>query len=291
MTLVAFASLSGAPGVTTLACLVGASWPNRRPVLLAECDPKGGDLAARFRLSTRQGWATLAASGHRSIEPPPVTPHVQQLPGGLDVLVGARAGDGTSGGSPVHASAVRAIVHASQTTDIIVDLGRLLPNFESADAVLHAAEVTCIVARPDAASVMHVRDRTESLVAVCGRRLRLVVVGRGAYSPTEIERFSGIPVVGRVPYEPTAAAVVAGEWGTGRRLARSSLIMAARRIGVSIAPDVGNGAMEDGGAEDCAAPTADVGHSVDATDARMAPAPARARRSQWLDRADMQVQQ
>ena len=40
--LIAVAADKGAPGVTTTAVALAAVWP--RPVLLAECDPAGGDL-------------------------------------------------------------------------------------------------------------------------------------------------------------------------------------------------------------------------------------------------------
>src|SRR3982074_1468642 len=46
MALIAIASDKGAPGVTTAALALAAVWP--RPVLLAECDPAGGDLVYRF---------------------------------------------------------------------------------------------------------------------------------------------------------------------------------------------------------------------------------------------------
>ena len=41
--LIAVAADKGAPGVTTTAVTLAAVWP--RPVLLAECDPAGGDIA------------------------------------------------------------------------------------------------------------------------------------------------------------------------------------------------------------------------------------------------------
>ena len=46
MALIAVAADKGAPGVTTTALALAAVWP--RPVLLAECDPAGGDLVYRF---------------------------------------------------------------------------------------------------------------------------------------------------------------------------------------------------------------------------------------------------
>ena len=65
MTIVSICSIKGAPGVTTLACLIGATWPVHRCVLVAEADVSGGDLAARFSLSSRRGWTTLSASIRR----------------------------------------------------------------------------------------------------------------------------------------------------------------------------------------------------------------------------------
>ena len=41
MALIAVAADKGAPGVTTASVALAAVWP--RPVLLAECDPAGGD--------------------------------------------------------------------------------------------------------------------------------------------------------------------------------------------------------------------------------------------------------
>ena len=46
MALIAVAADKGAPGVTTTALALAAVWP--RPVLLAECDPAGGDLVYRL---------------------------------------------------------------------------------------------------------------------------------------------------------------------------------------------------------------------------------------------------
>ena len=90
MTIVTFASVKGAPGVTTLACLVGATWPEQRKVMVVECDPSGGDLAARFQLSSRDGWPSFNAAARRGGADIAIEPHLQQLPGGLDVLVGTR---------------------------------------------------------------------------------------------------------------------------------------------------------------------------------------------------------
>jgi len=92
MALIAIASDKGAPGVTTAALALAAVWP--RPVLLAECDPAGGDLVYRFpaadggHLDPRRGVLSLAVVARRGMQPQQVGEHAQKLHGGLDVLVG-----------------------------------------------------------------------------------------------------------------------------------------------------------------------------------------------------------
>lgn len=88
MTRVALCSAKGSPGVTTLACVLGAVWPTDRAIVVAECDPSGGDLAGRFGLSTRIGMTSLVLTERQGAGgPTDYRTHVQQLPGGLDVLV------------------------------------------------------------------------------------------------------------------------------------------------------------------------------------------------------------
>ena len=92
MALIAIASDKGAPGVTTAALALAAVWP--RPVLLAECDPAGGDLVYRFpavgggHLDPRRGVLSLAVVARRGMQSQQVWEHVQKLHGGLDVLAG-----------------------------------------------------------------------------------------------------------------------------------------------------------------------------------------------------------
>ena len=65
--LIAVAADKGAPGVTTTAVALAAVWP--RPVLLAECDPAGGDIVYRLpgeggdRLDPRRGPAQPGRGG------------------------------------------------------------------------------------------------------------------------------------------------------------------------------------------------------------------------------------
>ena len=91
MTIVTICSSKGSPGVTTLACAIAATWPQNRRILLAECDPSGGDIAARFGMSAKRGMTSLVLESRSSQGSalPNVERHLQRLPGGLEVLVGA----------------------------------------------------------------------------------------------------------------------------------------------------------------------------------------------------------
>lgn len=230
MTVVSFASVKGAPGVTTLACLVGATWPEERQVMVVEFDPSGGDLAARFGLSSRCGWSTFAASTRRDASSALIAPHLQRLPGGLDVLVGTRASDLPAVEGPEVALVSDIWDTRPAGWDALVDLGRLQPAGHDASRWLDRSDAVVVVSRSDAASVVQLRERAASLLTRCEHRIGLVVVGSGSYSGMEIERFTAIPLLGEIPFEPVAAAVASGEKGGGRRLSRSLLTVSAARL-------------------------------------------------------------
>ena len=67
VTIISVCSAKGSPGVTTLACALGAVWPAERRVMVAECDPSGGDIAARFGLSAKRGMTSLILEARRSV--------------------------------------------------------------------------------------------------------------------------------------------------------------------------------------------------------------------------------
>jgi hypothetical protein len=235
MTLITFASVKGSPGVTTLACLVGATWPPERRMALVECDPAGGDLASRFSLSARSGWASLVAATRHGDAGTPLDTHLQSLPGGLGVLVGSGYGDRTCGGDPTRQPAVAAVLRFARHADVLVDAGRLPGDLDTAGTWLTRAGAVCIVSRGDAASLVHVHDRADEILDRTQGRARLAVVGRGSYSVVEVERFTGLTVVADVPFEPQAATVATDGQGRLRRLTRSGLVAASRRLAAMLA--------------------------------------------------------
>jgi hypothetical protein len=229
MTVVALVSLKGAPGVTTTTCLIGAVWPSDRGVVVVESDPAGGDLAPRFSLPSTRGWPTLTTAVRRGGPDVPLGPHLQQLPGGLEVLLGTRA---TLKGEPDRSPSVLPTGgwgdHAVH--DVLVDLGRIHPDSCRAGGWLDRADLVVVVLGGDAASVLRVHELAGVLGERCAGRLALIDVRRGRYTGAEVGQFVGLPVLGELPYDPGAAAVASGERSGARRLARSALVAAAGHL-------------------------------------------------------------
>jgi hypothetical protein len=254
MTVVAVCSLKGSPGATTLACLLGAAWPATGTVVLVEADPAGGDCAARFGLSARVGWTSLSAAVRRGGADVALAPHLQHLPGGLPVLVGARGderrpvssiegrmvcpqADDRQGDGP--RSEDRETDSSARPDDdlVIVDLGRLAPDDPLADSWLDAADMTLLVVRGDTASAVTVRDRRSRLASACGDRIGLVVIG-GPSQPGELERFTDVRALGALPIDGAAADVATGGSGVGRRVDRSPLWASVGRLAATVSSDI-----------------------------------------------------
>ena len=239
MSVVPFLSLSGAPGVTTLACLVASTWAGQGPVAVVECDPSGGDLAARFGLTPAVGWSSLSAATRRTGPSTPLAAHLQPLPGGLPVLVGTHEGAPVPAHAPA-AGVVRAgFSHDAPPGVAIVDLGRALPGPVDPDGWLGAADYAVLVVGDDPSAALRVRGRASELLERTGGRLGLVVVGGTTYRCQELAEFTGIAALCDIPFDPQGAAVASGASSAGRRLERSRLLASARRLGDGIAARTG----------------------------------------------------
>jgi MinD-like ATPase involved in chromosome partitioning or flagellar assembly len=230
VTVIAMASIKGAPGVTTLACLVGATWPAQRAVMVAEADRGGGDLAARFGLSSKWGWSTFASASRRSPTAVAIAPHLQHLPGGLSVLISPTRSERVEDPGMVEALLSVLPAQLDGPWDVIADLGRITPGRLVAGDWLERSDVVAIVVRGDAPAILHVKERAAAIRQQSGDRVCLVVVGASRHSNAEIEEFTGVTVAGNVPFEPGVAAVATGEGGSPRRLSRSLLVGSASRL-------------------------------------------------------------
>jgi len=248
MALIAIASDKGAPGVTTAALALAAVWP--RPVLLAECDPAGGDLVYRFpaadggRLDPRRGVLSLAVIARRGMAPHQVWEHVQKLHGGLDVLAGVTNAEQGAGLSLLWGPIGKVLASLPQA-DVIADCGRLGADGPLYDLLAEATKVV-LVTRVHVADVIRLRDRSVAFAAAAqsrGRRgfgVGVVVIAdhkRFRAAIGEVQQVLGqggapATVLGGIAHDTKGADLLRGEWGGN--LDRTLLIKTAREVAESL---------------------------------------------------------
>ncbi len=244
MALIVLAADKGAPGVTTAATALGAVWP--RPVLLAECDPAGGDLAYRLpgaggMLNPARGLLSLGASARRGLRAEQIYEHTQRLVGGLDVLAGLTNGEQAAGLTWLWAPLGRALATLPEA-DVLADCGRLCGHPQLND-LLAEARLLLLVTRAGLDHVAHLRERLALLGE--GTQVGVVVIADPrAYraSIEEVRRVVGGGRGGRVAFvaglahDPKGAELLRGEWGG--KLGRSPLVRTARELAARLAAQV-----------------------------------------------------
>jgi len=243
MALIAVAADKGAPGVTTACLALTLVWPGA--VLLAECDPAGGDLVYRLpsarggQLDPGRGLLSLAVAARRGLSPGQVTEHAQRLRGGLDVLVGVVTAEQGTGLEPLWGPVGAALARVPDC-DVIADCGRIGADGPHYDLLAHASTVV-LVTRPSLEEVVRLRERVAAVTGALALRHRpgipvsVVVVAdhrRFHAALTETGRALGpggaAQVVGGLAYEPKSAEALGGE--QGGRLGRSLLLRTARDL-------------------------------------------------------------
>src|SRR5215469_9828807 len=249
MALIAIAADKGSPGVTTASVALAAVWP--RPVLLAECDPAGGDLVYRLpaadggRLDPRRGLLSLAVAARRGLQPHQVWEHAQKLRGGLDILVGVGGAEQGAGLELLWGSVGRVLAAVPQA-DVIADCGRVGVDGPVYDLLAQASDVI-LLSRVSLGEVIRLRDRVSVLATALQRRGRpagridvVVITGYKNFGAAIAEvgqalRQGGAParVVGGLAYEPKSADQLRGEWSG--KLDKSMFIRTARAIAGDLA--------------------------------------------------------
>jgi hypothetical protein len=253
MGLIAFAGGKGSPGVTTAALALAAVWP--WPVMVAECDPAGSDLA--YRLHTAGGTPfqhepSLLSLAGASRRPAPGQPaaraeaHCQMAAGGVPVLRGPLSPEQAVGLEPYWPAIAAALAAAPVT--VLADVGRLHPD-NAALPVVAAADVVVLVGRASVEGLAHLRDRVEQ-AALAGRqsgslRLVAVIVSEGTRGEqavrhaAEVLAQTGIPVrvAGWLALDTRGVEAVAG----GIRPRRSPLLRTARSVAAALLAALGTG--------------------------------------------------
>lgn len=252
--LIAICSDKGSPGVTTTALVLASSWPS--PAVVLEADPAGGDLAIRLRhagsalpeVPTVLSVATAARSrGAEDLlgrHAHPLSPGVSVIPGAILREQMAGVGDW----EPL------AEVCARSEVPILADLGHLHTGSKVLTFAARA-DIVVVVGRPDATSVIRMRERLARLAPELGalrggppRLFPLLVTAsrHGAGHLADLRSILGetparpfLVGSGYLALDPSAVRrVEVGEDPKGR-LARTNLMRSARVAAASIVGSVG----------------------------------------------------
>lgn len=245
MTVIAFSGANGGPGVTTTALAALLTWPLRdeRHVLLAECDPDGGSIAAGYlesRVLGDMGLHHLQISDRRG--------HLEQdfwnqvinlsedgganrllLPGLIDPAQAAGLHQTWPRLGQFFADRLQ---YQPPGHDVLLDLGRSGAT-GSANAVARSADITAVVVRRTLRSAHAAKPRVHALRAMLemhgsgATRLGLVVIGEGPYSPRDIAEELELPVFAELPFDPKAAQILTHGGEGGRGFGKSQLLQAA----------------------------------------------------------------
>jgi hypothetical protein len=231
MTLYALVSAGGSPGVTTSALALALGWPSQ--VILAECDPSGGDILAGLfagHLPASRGLLSLAFDAGRGPDAAAraLWPQLIELDDARQRLLLAGISDPRQGAGLASAWPALAATFSSLPADVIADCGRLDAG-EGPLAVLAAARVVVLVLRPTLRQVASARPRIEMLGQLLDglQRVRLLLAGQGGQAPGDIARALRVPIAGALPYDRKAASVLSDGAGSRRSLPARPLLRAA----------------------------------------------------------------
>ncbi|HXP22066.1 MAG TPA: hypothetical protein VN840_20655 [Streptosporangiaceae bacterium] len=235
MALYAMVSAGGSPGVTTAALALALTWPAQ--VIVAECDPSGGDVLAGLfagHLPATSGLLPLAmeAGGSPESMAAAIWQQVVDLDGEhsrvlLPGITDPRQAAGLAPSWPALAGAMSAL-----PTDVIADCGRLDP-YPASAPVLGLAQVAILVLRPTLRQVSKARQRIEMLAEIRGgtHQLVLLLIGDGTYSGRDVSDALGVPVAGSLTDDHKTASVLSDGTGSRRGIAARPLLRSARPVG------------------------------------------------------------
>jgi MinD-like ATPase involved in chromosome partitioning or flagellar assembly len=227
-------SLWGSPGVTTLSYRLASALSAEmgRASMLVETDESGGDLALRLGLQVTFGFATLAAAARRGLCESEVWNHVQESPTGVGLVVGLGSAEQSRALSSTWEECARCLAQIGDV-DVIVDTGRLAPGMATMEPFLRRASGVLVVARPDAASIVHATRRMATLQTF-NPSVSIVLAGAGPYEPREVEEATGVAVVASVdrgsPGLLAQAGAAAARYGASRRSGDREVVSLAERL-------------------------------------------------------------
>lgn len=231
--LIALTSAKGSPGVTTSALALALSWRTR--VVVAELDPAGGEVLAGY------GGARLPASGldellcaaRRGGLDQQLLSHLVRLDTAGRVLLLPGLTDPAAARTVDWDRLAGALTGlAASGADVLVDCGRLRADRFPVAVLRRAAAVVLVTGstlRAVRAAQLAVPELRALLTERASGELGALVIGLGEpYSEGEIAAALGVPVIGALPRDRRAAAVLSDGAPAGRLFSQSNLLRAAR---------------------------------------------------------------
>ena len=214
MSVVAVASLHGAPGATTLAAALASIVPGS---VLIEADPSGGVLAARCGVPREPGLLTLAADRDGDL-----SAHVQQA-GGMSLVPAPESAEQAS--LVLRSSGAVLGEHARTAAWAFVDVGRLGVD-DTVAALLDAADALLLVCEPTVEQLAVLAAR---LPALQRRQPFVVLVGDRPYGAADVARELGVDAVTVVARDSRAVEAM---WsgGRSRALGRSAFARSVQAL-------------------------------------------------------------
>ncbi|MFO6454356.1 MULTISPECIES: hypothetical protein [unclassified Aeromicrobium] len=251
MNVISFVSAKGSPGVSTAVMGLAARWPE--PVVVADLDPIGGDVATRERdaddnaLDEQRGLVSLGAAV-RSGDEVDLADHLQETSHGIDVLVGASGPRQAQSLGPAWPHLQRTL--RAHPGDVLADAGRFIAG-SPAGPVVEGSDAVVFLVRSEIAAVAHLRDRLStvkepwSLGRPGATRVGVAVVGdpRDQRAVDDIGRLLAaseldVTMLGTIAWDPKAAA--RGAASSSRAVQRSlfsrSLVDLVPRVRALAAP-------------------------------------------------------
>lgn len=228
MSLVAVASAKCSPGATTVAELLVTLRPPGPRCVLADCDPAGGEWLLRPGVAAEPGLVTLAMAGRRELAAGAALGHLQELGGGLEVLVAPAAARQAATALEILGARLGAHLRSLDDVDVVADCGRLAQRSPALD-VVSAADLVVLVSRPTAAEMVHLAPWVEQFVGE-GRAVGVVLVGGRSrrphviYQPAEVAEALGVVVLGVIDHDPVAVAQMWAQPGSALGATRSRLV-------------------------------------------------------------------
>ena len=237
MALFALVSPGGSPGVTTAALALTLGWPSR--VILAECDPSGGDVLAGLlggHLPASSGLLPLALEAGAGTEVPGDTLWRQLIELDTEHSRLLLAGISDPRQSAALQSSLPWIAEALQgaAADVIADCGRL-DAVAAVRPVLSAASLAVLVLRPTLRQLSRAVPRAEMLTGLVGRdRVVALLAGSGGASDREAAKALGVQVAGHLADDAKTAAVLSDGAGSRSRLQARPLLRSAAAAGKAL---------------------------------------------------------